>query len=119
VVGWRERREQRIADERLPAGARKVAVEGVKGWLYEVKTRWGDAYELFAWFDGSAWQVRVVSPDLWGRDDLHQSHLFPDARICLGKSDGAGMPSLESAFTQSVAWADGFSEYRRTGRFPY
>jgi hypothetical protein len=110
-------RERRLASERLPAGARELAVEGIRGWLYGVTTTHGDEYQLFLWFDGSAYQVRVVAPDVWGREDLHACHLFGDARICFGAWDGGGMPTLDGAYAGSVAWAHGFSTYRRTGKF--
>ena len=110
-------RDRAIAAARLPPDAREVAVEGVRGWRYAVTSAAGDAYDLFLWFDGSAYQVRVVSPDLWGRNDLHQSHLFRDARICFGAWEGGGMPTIDGAYAASVAWADGFSAYRRSGRF--
>ncbi len=118
MVRLRQRREEKAAAERLPAGARHVVVDGVRGWLYALTTAYGDCYELFAWYDGGGYQVRVVVPDVFGRTDHHQSHLFPDGRICMN-ADGAGMATLEAAFSRSVVWADGFSTYRRTARFPY
>jgi hypothetical protein len=112
-------RDRAIAAERLPASAREVAVEGIRGWLYEVTNTHGDEYELFLWFDGSAYQVRVVAPDVWGRSDLHACHLFADARICLDAGEGHGAPTLEEAYARSVAWANGFSVYRRSGKFGF
>jgi hypothetical protein len=111
-------RDRAFAAARMPRATREVAVEGLRGWLYPVTSAAGDRYELFAWFDGSAYQVRVVSPDVWGRTDLHACHLFRDARICLGTGVGGGMATLEGAYARSVVWADGFSVYRRSGRFP-
>lgn len=99
----------------MPAETRKVRADGVAGWLYPVTTPSGDRYELFAWFDGSGYQVRVVAPDLWGRDDLHACHLFRDARICFGAREG----TLAGAYARSVLWARGFSAYRRGGRFTF
>lgn len=104
---------------RMPAETRGVRADGVEGWLYPVTTPCGDQYELFAWFDGSGYQVRVVVPDLWARDDLHACHLFRDARICFGAGEGGGLPTLDGAYAQSVLWARGFSAYRRGGRFTF
>lgn len=118
MAGLRQRREERVAAELLPAGARNVLVDGVRGWLYALTSEAGDAYEMFAYFDGGGYQVRVVVPDLFGRTDHHQSHVFPDGRICLGP-DGVGMATLEAAFVRSAIWANGFSIYRRTTKFPY
>ena len=110
-------RDRALAAACLPASAREVAVEGIRGRLYAVTSTAGDRYELFLWFDGSAYQVRVVAPDVWGRNDLHSAHLFADSRICFGPWEGGGMPTLDAAFVRSVAWANGFSAYRRGGRF--
>jgi hypothetical protein len=118
MAGLRQRREEKVAAERLPADARHVVVDGVRGWLYALTDATGDAYELFAYFDGGGYQVRVVTPDVFGRTDHHQAHLFPDGRICLGP-DGVGMATLGAAFARSAAWAHGFSVYRRTTKFPY
>jgi hypothetical protein len=112
-------RERRLAAEVLPPSAREVSVEGIRGWLYEVTSGHGDPYELFLWFDGGAYQVRVVSPDVWGRTDLHACHLFADARICLGAEEGHGAPTLQEGYARSVAWANGFSAYRRSGKFGF
>ena len=110
-------RDRAVAAERLPHGARELRVEGIPGWLYALTSAHGDRYELFLWFDGSAYQVRVVTPDVWGRTDLHAAHLFADGRICFGPWEGGGMSTLEGAFARSAAWASGFSAYRRGGRF--
>lgn len=110
-------RDRALAAERLPASAREVVVEGLRGWLYPLTSAHGDRYELFLWLDGSAYQVRVVAPDVWGRTDLHAAHLFADGRICFGPWEGGGMATLDGAYARSVAWANGFSAYRRSGRF--
>ena len=82
-------------------------------------TRLGDRYQLFAWFDGSAYQVKVVEPDVERGADPHACHLFPDARICFGHGDGGGMPTLEQAYARSVLWANGFSVWIRGEPFPF
>ena len=114
----RARREQATIAERMPAATREVLADGIRGWLYPVTSGAGDRYELFAWFDGSAYQVRVVVPDVWGRLDLHACHLFHDGRICFGRWEGGGARSLEEAYARSVVWANGFSAYLKTRRFP-
>ncbi len=111
-------RDRATAAEKLPPTAREVVVEGLRGWLYSIRSTVGDEFELFLWFDGSAYQVRVVSPDVWARPELlHSCHVFHDARICFGRWEGGGMPTLEGAYAGSVAWANGYSTWRRTGRF--
>jgi hypothetical protein len=112
-------RDQAVVDGSLPAQTRYLKVDGARGWLYPIRSELGDAYELFAYFDGSAYQVKVVSPDVEDGLSPHECHVFPDGRICLGDVAGGGMPSLEEAYARSVVWCNGFSVYVKTGRFPF
>ena len=110
--------EQALVDGQLPAATRPLLVDGVRGWLYPVRSEAGDDFQLFLWFDGSAYQVKVARPDV----DSHRSHachLFADGRICLGEEAGGGLPTLLSAYARSVVWANGFSVFLRRGTFPY
>lgn len=120
VAGFtRELRDRAAADGCLPSAARYLRVDGARGWLYPVTTEQGDRYRLFLYFDGSAYQVKVVEPPVEGRDDNHACHLFPTGLVCLGKDATGGMPTLASAYARSVLWANGFSAYLRTGTFPF
>ncbi len=119
IRSTRELRDKAAAEGCLPAAARFLAVDGVRGWLYPVASEHGDRYQLFLYFDGGAYQVKVVSPGFEGRVDHHACHLFPSGLICFGPSASGGMPTLEAAFAKSVLWANGFSVYQRTGKFPY
>ena len=112
-------RDEAVVEAKLPSETRRVKAGRTRGWMYSVTSAEGDAYRLFAWFDGDAYQVKVVEPDLDGRGDLHACHLFSDGRICFGSADGGGLPALEAAFAKSVLWCHGFSSYRREGRFPF
>lgn len=111
-------RDKAEAEGRLPASTRYVKVEGMRGWLYPVATELGDAFQLFLYFDGSGYQVKVVAPGLEGRFDPHVCHLLPDGRICLTDEVGGGMASLEAAYARSVIWCNGFSIFLRDAHFP-
>lgn len=112
-------RDRACVELEFPAATRVLAVDGVRGWLYPVRTELGDAFELFAWFDGASYQVRVVAPPLEERRDAHACHLFGDGRICLGRSFGGGAGSLREAYGRSVLWANGYSAYLRGSGFPF
>ncbi|HET9594803.1 MAG TPA: hypothetical protein VFP65_04435 [Anaeromyxobacteraceae bacterium] len=113
-------RDQALAEAKLPAETRRVKAGRARGWLYPVASEQGDAFQLFAWFDGDVYQVKVVRPELDGAHvDLHACHLFSDGRICFGTADGGGLPTLEAAYAKSVLWCNGFSAFRREGRFPF
>jgi hypothetical protein len=112
-------RDRLAAEGCLPASARRVTAEGTTGWLYAVTSEQGDRFRMFLWFDGAAYQVKVVEPALEITNDPHAYHVFPDQRLCLGGDPGGGMPTLEGAFARSVLWATGWSAWRRTGRFPF
>jgi hypothetical protein len=115
----REGRDRLAAELCLPAKARRVTAQGTSGFLYPVTCEEGDPYTMFLWFDGSAYQVKLVMPEIDRRADPHACHFFPDARLCLGGDPGGGTPTLEGAFARSVLWANGYSHWRRTGRFPF
>jgi hypothetical protein len=115
----RSLRDGATVEGKLPAATRALEVDGVRGWLYSVSSALGDAFELFAFFDGSGYQVKVVRPDLEGHPDPHGCHVFGDGRICLGDAADGGMPTLEAAYAKSVVWCSGYSAYARTGRFPF
>jgi hypothetical protein len=111
-------RDRAAVELALPAATREVKVAGSRGFLFPVTSEAGDAYQLFLWFDGSGYQVKVVSPEVEGCDP-HVCHLFPGARLCLGSGAGGGQPTLEGAYAKAVLWANGFSVWRRTGTFPF
>jgi hypothetical protein len=111
-------RDRAVVEAQLPTLTRPVKADGVHGWLYPVRSQLGDLFQLFVWFDGSAYQVKVVEPAI--EDERpHACHLFPDGRICLGEEAGGGEATLEIAYARSVVWANGYSVYRRDGQFPY
>jgi hypothetical protein len=115
----RDTRDRVAADGCLPASARRVTVAGTSGWLYPVENTHGDRFRMFLWFDGAAYQVKVVAPSLGHVPDPHACHVFPDARLCLGGDPAGGVPTLEGAFARSVLWATGYGSFTRTGRFPF
>jgi hypothetical protein len=115
----RENRDGLSAEGCLPGAARRVTVRGASGWLYPIATEQGDPYHLFLWFDGAYYQVKVVSPEVDGGENPETTHLLPGGRLCLGADHEGGMPTLEGAYARSVLWANGFSAWRRTGRFPF
>ncbi len=114
----RENRDRAAAEGCMPSATRRVSVSGTTGWLYPVVNEQGDSFRMFLWFDGAAYQVKVVEPTL-GYADPHACHLFPDSRLCLGGDESGGMPTLEGAFAQSVLWATGYGAFQRTGKFPF
>ena len=111
-------RDQAVVEAQLPAATRSVKADGVRGWVYPVRSRLGDEFRLFLWFDGSAYQVKVLEPST-EPERPHACHLFPGGRICLGEEAGGGAPTLEMAYARSVVWANGYSIYRREGEFPF
>ena len=110
-------RDRQTVSQKLPNNTRELSHNGVTGWLYQITSQLGDDYTLFAYNDGSQYQVLVVFPEVAGHYNVHDAHLFSDGRICL--QDGGGMPTLESAYAKSVLWASGFSIFARTRQFPF
>jgi hypothetical protein len=112
-------RDKALVEAKLPSSTRYLTADGVRGWLYPVSTELGDAFQLFLYFDGAGYQVRVVEPQVEGRFDPHASHVLPDGRICLSDSWGGGVTTLEAAYARSVVWCNGFSRFLRGEPHPY
>ncbi|HUK65751.1 MAG TPA: hypothetical protein VLV17_02905 [Anaeromyxobacteraceae bacterium] len=111
-------RDRALVELHFPSATRELEVEGTRGYLFPLDTELGDHFDLFAWFDGSAYQVRVLRPRLAGLDP-HACHLFRDGRICFGQGDGGGASTLKEAHARSVLWANGIGAYLRGSRFPF
>jgi hypothetical protein len=110
-------RDKETVAKKFPHNTRTAELNGTVGWYYDIRSETGDSYTLFAYHDGSLYQVAVVSPNVEGKYSPHNGHLFSNGHICFGSSDG--MPTLEQAYAKSVLWANGFSIFLRTGQFPF
>ncbi|TKK83603.1 hypothetical protein FDA94_33200 [Herbidospora galbida] len=80
------------AASHMPRNTVFVERAGAPGWMYSFQTSRGRAYTLFAYFDGSDYQVSVLAPELGG---ITGAPVFP------------GVASLEEAYAKSVIWAAG------------
>jgi hypothetical protein len=114
-------RDAEVVRRKLPADTRAVtAPSGMPGWRYSVRCQLGNDYRMFLWFDGSAYQVLVLDPELEAKwRDPHTGHLYGDGRICMGSNYGSGERSIEAAYGKSVLWATGMSTAVMTGRFAF
>ena len=113
--------DRKTVGTKFPAGTREIKTnEGVTGWLYGFHCELGRAFQMFAYFDGSNYQVKVVSPEIetyW--NNAHTGHIFSNGNICFGGGFGNGRPTLEEAYAKSVLWATGISIAMETGKFPF
>jgi hypothetical protein len=107
--------DRHIVASKFPSNVREINHNGTIGWIYSITSELGDPYSLFAYHDGSFYQVLVILPAVAGQYGAHDGHLFSDGRICFG--DSGGLPTLEQAYAKSVLWATGFSIFLRTGNF--
>jgi hypothetical protein len=90
-----------------------------RGWVYSITCEFGTEYTFFVYFNGRAYQVMLVAPELEGKLGAHDAHLFNNGRLCLGEKHGAGQPTLSEAYGRSVLWASGVSAFQATGQFPF
>jgi len=103
----------------MPSNTRELSVNNIIGWSYDITCEFGKQYSLFLYFDGSRYQVKCVFPEVEGKFyNIHEHHLFGDGRLCLDPSS-QGAPSIDYAFTKSVLWANGWSVFEMTGKFPF
>jgi hypothetical protein len=107
--------------QKLPNNTARLTVDGVDGWAYSFLTEFQDRFELFAYFDGVDYQVMLIAPELEGRVNPHDAHLFTGGRLCLSSNPASqsGQPTLEEAYSKSVLWANGMSLYLQGHTFPW
>ncbi|MEM8723244.1 MAG: hypothetical protein AAGE84_28825 [Cyanobacteria bacterium P01_G01_bin.39] len=110
-------RDRQIAARFLPENTQEIQFNGFTGWLYQIQCELGNQYQMFAYNDGELYQVMVVFPDVAGKYNEHNAHLYNDGRICF-RSQG-GLPTLQDAYAKSALWANGFSIFLKTGLFPF
>ncbi|MFI9821056.1 hypothetical protein ACIHFC_11380 [Streptomyces sp. NPDC052013] len=125
---WTDRRrlaaDQRFARTHMPEGTEYIDEPDVRGWAYSITTELDEHYTLFAFFDGREYRVKLVEPALEhlvlrNVIDGHDGHLYADGTICLSETPGAGLPTLEEAYSKSVLWALGMGFVRNGHRFPF
>lgn len=112
--------DRRVARQKMKI-AREKSYSRITGFEYDLRIN-GRRYVLFAYFDPPArgYKVMVIEPNVNGKYNPHNGHLFSDGHICFGeKANSQVMDSLESAYAKSVLWAHGFDRFLRTGTFPY
>jgi len=122
----RYEKDCKIAKRYLPDATKQYTVkakngEEVKGFLVRLTCRMGNQYELFMYYTGSNYQVKVVEPvnieNKW--KNAHTGHLFSNSTICFGGDYESGQPTLRSAFSKSALWVNGFSWALVHGKFPF
>ena len=118
----RHEKERRIVKRKMPANTRgHTTTEGIAGWIYSFDCQFGQRFELFLFYDGSYYQVLVISPRIekhW--DSPHTGHIFSDGRICMSQKYGGGQPTVDDAYAKSVIWATGLTAAQRGGiKFPF
>lgn len=112
--------EKEIVKEKFPPKTKMVEVDTIKGWLYSFEDEFGRWYTMYAYFDGEVYQVKVVEPEVEGKyQSVHDCHLFYDGRICFGNGRNAGLDSLEHVYAKSVIWANGFTVFEQTRKYPF
>lgn len=110
-------RDKQVVAQYLPSNTQEMKSKNVTGWLYEITCALGQRYTMFVYNDGDLYQVMVLFPEVAGKYNQHNAHLFNDGRICFG-SEG-GLPTLQQAYAKSVLWATGFSTFLKTGQFQF
>jgi hypothetical protein len=47
------------------------------------------------------------------------NHIYSDGTLCLTRNGCKGLPDMRQSFTQSVVWANGFTVWLQTKKFPW
>ena len=118
-VDGREVADLRYAASHMPRNTQFIEHTDARGWCYSFRSQMGREYTMFAYFDGRAYQVRLIEPRLEGKVGAHTAHLFSNGKICLSDVAGSGQPSLEEAYSKSVLWATGMDVVLAGYQFPF
>lgn len=90
-----------MKDINLPSNAEHVYVDGVGGWLYDVRNEQGVSFTFFVFQESDGWHVMLGSPILSELPLQHRQHIFPNGQIQFHQ-----VPvTQEEAFILSAAWA--------------
>jgi hypothetical protein len=109
--------EPGVVRDRFPPDTIPLTVGRFDGWGYSFRCAYGDHYEMYIYWDGSLYMVKLVRPYAeYARGTIHAKHLFRDGKICL-RSGTVGLPDFEQAYAKSILWATGYSAFRRSGQF--
>jgi hypothetical protein len=114
-------REQRLAGEQsfvntnMPAGTYYASDGEYDGWVFEITNEFGDTYQFFLWYDpkDGHYTSSLIAPDLKGKVEIHQCHLYADGRVCLKEAGGPGYPNMSMTYARTALWTRGASCYRR------
>lgn len=103
--------EARTVREQMPSNTKRHRTEdGVDGYVYSFLCSYRRKYTMFAYYDGSYYQVLVLEPAVEDKYcSPHTGHIYSDGRICFGLQHGNGRRSLADAYAKSVLWATGLS----------
>ena len=117
----RHTEERRVVKKYLPENTLEIETnEGVKGWVYGFVNDFNQTFSMFAFYDGSYYQVLVLAPEIEAQwKSPHTGHLFSNGKICFGSNFNSGCKTLQDAFSKSVLWSNGISVALENGYFPF
>lgn len=117
VFAARVETDRQTVAQYLPSTTREVDVDGITGWTYRFQNEFGEWFAMWAFFDGTLYQAVLVEPQAESRSGMHDKHLFSDGYLCL--SPRGGCKTLRDTYARSVMWANGYTTYKQTGKFPF
>lgn len=87
---------------------------------YEWTMQGGRNYHLAYWYDGTDYKAAVMEGDNpEDRGNAAKCHLFNDRNICLKGNNDRPYTIVTEARARAILWALGYSEYLKTGVFPW
>lgn len=90
-----------MSNVNLPTDAEYVEIDGVGGWLYDVRNEQGTSFTFFVFQKSDGWHVMLGSPVLSDLPSKHRQHILPNGEIQFSQT-----PATQGdAFVLSAAWA--------------
>ena len=115
-------RDRSTASRKLPRNTKEVRSSDYgpdhTAWLYKITSSFGTNFTLFANFDGSSYQVRVIEPEIEEEiRNVHAGHIYRDGRICFDRGQTAGCRHLRALMQSLFFGQRAFALFVRVARF--
>lgn len=114
----REKRDLEEMQREAPNAAPQYFEDGIV-W-YERTTQGGRSYHLAYWHENGDYKAAVMEGDKpTDRGQPQKCHLYDDRTICLKGASEPPYTRIAEARARAILWALGYSEYLKTGEFPW
>jgi hypothetical protein len=113
-------REKRDVEEMCEEAPNAIVEYYKNGVVWHERTTQGNRlYDLVYWYDCGDYKAAVTNG--CNQEDYNRAncHLYPKGEICLKDPSEPPYKRVTEARAKAIVWAFGYSEYLKTGTFPF